>query len=350
MLKLRINQSDLKDQVEVLIEPAKDVTNMIVSEKLKEEGNLQLKFTSKVPGAYSIEVKINGDKLPTCPFTVQVKERELDVVRDLDLKFFPGDMPQWLRGIAVNTEGKIVLTDSDAHCVYVFDKDGNCLRKLGGKAGANPGQFTFPSGVYYVNSNEILIADNGNHRIQQINIQTETFGKSFGKNGAGNGEFKNPRDVCLDDEGRIVVTEFSNHRIQALSQEGETISIFGDSGPEKLDRPRSCIPYKNIFRVADGGNNCSKVFDHLGTFLYKFGKQGNQDGQFNLPYSMLLDSSNNLFVCDANLNNRVQQLSLDGRFTGKTITDLPSPIGIATAPDGRILVTSVKANKVYILK
>ena len=64
---------------------------------------------------------------------------------------------------------------------------------------------------------------------------------------------------------------------------------------------------------------------------------------------MLLDSSNNLLVCDY-LNNRVQQFSLDGRFTGKTITDLPSPIGIARAPKGRILVTSEKDSKVYILK
>ena len=49
-------------------------------------------------------------------------------------------------------------------------------------------------------------------------------------------------------------------------------------------------------------------------------------------------------------NNRVQQFSSDGRFTGKTITDLPHPVGIATAPDGRILVTSLTAKKVYLLK
>jgi len=64
---------------------------------------------------------------------------------------------------------------------------------------------------------------------------------------------------------------------------------------------------------------------------------------------MLLDSSNNLLVCDSD-NNRVQQFSLDGRFTGKTIALLPEPAGIATAPDGRIFVTSGRTNKVYILK
>ena len=341
-----INQPDQKDHVEVLIEPAKDVANVIVSEK--EDGNLQMKFIPIVPGAYSIEVKINGDKLPTCPFTVQVKERELVVVDELDLKFFSGDGPQWLEGIAVNTEGKIAVTDYLGHCVYVLDRDGNCLRKIGSRGG-NPGQFISPGGVSMVNNNEILIADRGNHRIQHINIQTGIVVKIFGKHGAGKGEFKNPLDVCLDDEGRIVVTEFGNHRIQVLSQEGETISIFGESGPEKLNHPASCIPYKNKFLVIDENN--IRVFDQSGTFMYKFGNLGNQDGELNIPTSMLLDSSNNLLVCDFK-NNRVQQFSLDGRFTGKTITDIPRPVGIATAPDGRVLVTSwiAESSRVYILK
>ena len=134
-----------------------------------------------------------------------------------------------------------------------------------------------------------------------------------------------------------------------IAQQGETISIFGDSGPEKLKRPNSCIPYKNMFLVSDGDNNCIKVFDQSGTFLYKLGSEGNRDGQFTWPRGMLVDRSSSLLVCDNN-NNRVQQFTLDGRFTGKTITHLPDPTGIATAPDGRILVTSKTAKKVYILR
>ena len=279
-----INQPDLKDQVEVLIEPAEDITNVIVGEK--EDGNLQLKFTPKAPGAYSIEVKINGDKLPTCPFTVQVKERELVVVGELDLKFFSGDVPKGLNGIAVNTEGKIAVTDGEGNCVHVFDRDGNCLRKLGGE-GVNPGQFSNAAGVSFVNNKEIVIADECNHRIQHINIQTGTVVKCFGKFGTGEGEFRNPLDVCLDDEGRITVTEWGNHRIQVLSKEGEPILIFGDSGPETLNYPRSCIPCKNRFFVYDDGNNCIKVFDQSGTFLYKFRKRVNEDEELWHAYRQL---------------------------------------------------------------
>ena len=337
-------QADLKDQVEFLIEPAKDVTNVIVTEK--EDGNLQLKFTPKAPGAYSIEVKINGDKLPTCPFTMQVKERELVVVGELNLKLFPGDTLEELHGIAVNKKGEIAATDTNGHCVYVFDKDGNCVRKTGSN-GAKPGQFQEPRGVSYLNDSEILVADDENHRIQQINIQTGIVVKSFGKFGAGKGEFKHPFDVCLDDEERIVVTEWGNHRIQVMSKEGKSLFTFGDSGPEKLNGPTSCIPYKNMFLVSDRDIHCIKAFDRSGNFLYKFGEEGDQDGEFNYPCGMLVDSSNNLLVCDSN-NTRVQQFSLDGRFTGKSITDLADPAGIATAPDGRILVTGT--DEVYILK
>ena len=104
-----------------------------------------------------------------------------------------------------------------------------------------------------------------------------------------------------------------------------------------------------MFLVSDGNNHCVKVFDQSGTFLYKFGTEGNQDGQFNWPRGMLVDRYSNLLVCDGD-NNRVQQFTLDGHFTGKSITHLPHPFGIATAPDGRILVTSWKAKKVFILK
>ena len=228
----------------------------------------------------------------------------------------------------------------------MFDKDGNCVRKTGSE-GTKPGQFQFPRGVSYLNDNEILVADDDNHRIQQVDIQTGTVVKSFGKCGAGKGEFAGPFDVCLDDEERIVVTEWGNNRIQVMSKERESIFTFGDSGPEKLCGPTSCIPYKNMFLVSDGNNDCIKAFDRSGTFLYKFGEEGNEDRQFDYPCGMLIDSNNNVLVCDYS-NNRVQQFSLDGRFIGKSITDLPDLAGIATAPDGRILVTCIFG--LYILK
>ena len=340
-----ISRNDLKDQIEFLVEPVKDVTNVFVNKR--ENGCLQLKFTPKLPGPYGIEVKINGDKLPICQYALNAKERELVIVGELNLKLFPGDKLLSLSGIAVNKKGEIALVDDEGHCVYVFDKDGNCVRKIGSQ-GEEQGQFEQPKGVSYLNDKEILVADFGNDRIQHIDIQTGTVLKSFGQLGSGKGKLNGPYDVCLDDEERIVVTECGNHRIQVISKEGESIFTFGDRGPEKLSYPISCIPYKNMFLVCDGCDHCIKAFDQSGTFLYKFGREGNRDGELYEPHHLLVDSSDNLLVCDPH-NNRVQQFSLDGRFTGKSITVL-CPREIVAAPDGRILAANWTNSKVFILK
>nr|XP_058949738.1 E3 ubiquitin-protein ligase TRIM71-like [Pocillopora verrucosa] len=334
------NQPDLKQQIEVLIQPAKDVIQ--ITQKNTENGRFEVKFIPKVPGTYSIEVKINGDTLANSPFTVVVKERELTVVGELDLKLLEGERVDNLFAIAVNTKGNIAVTDTIKDCVYIFDENGKFLRKIGVL-----GQVKFPCGVTYLNDDEILIADTKNSRIQQINIQTGTVVKTLGKAVAGIGEFSLPTDVCLDEERRIVVVDCGNKRIQAMSREGETISMFGNIGSEKLKLPWKCLPYKNMFFVSDFGNHCIKAFDKSGTFSHKSGEQGNQDGQFHNPNALLIDSSNNLLVCDQK-SYRVQQFSLDGRFTGKSITPLPEPHGIAATPDGRILVTTAK--KIFILK
>ena len=65
---------------------------------------------------------------------------------------FPGDTLERLYGVVENTEGQIVVTDNLGNCVYVFDKDGNCMRKIGSKR-SHTGQFQFPNGISFLNDN-----------------------------------------------------------------------------------------------------------------------------------------------------------------------------------------------------
>ena len=92
--------------------------------------------------------------------------------------------------------------------------------------------------------------------------------------------------------------------MQVMSRKRETISIFGNFGPEKLIHPKSCLPYKDKFFVSDTENHYIKALDKLGTFVHEFRKKGNQDGQLNYSSGLPIDSSNNLLVCDP-WNNRV---------------------------------------------
>ena len=174
--------------------------------------------------------------------------------------------------------------------------------------------------------------------------------KSFGKEGTGDGEFKNPEDICMDGEGHVVVADCRNNRIQVFTKDGKPMLKFGDSGPGELNGPTGCINHKNMFIVSDCRNHCLKVFDSSGKFLYKIGVKGQADGQLFLPCGLCVEkygNRQNLLVCDWG-NGRIQQFTVEGRFTGKTVTKLQTPIAIATTPDGRIYVSDSK--KVYVLK
>ena len=192
-----------------------------------------------------------------------------------------------------------------------------------------------------------LVADQLNHRIQQLNVQTGNFVKSFGKKGSGDGELKNPKSVCITSDRRfIIVADYNNTRVQVFTMDGEPVFKFGDSGPERLDHPIDCVCYEEKFIVTDRDNNCVKVFDERGQFLYKFGEKGNGDGQMDQLYGLCVDKHNNVFLCDQG-NNRIQQFTLEGTFTGKTSTNIQFgwPWSITTMLDDRVWSQTTKGKK-----
>ena len=332
--------------LKVLVEPTEQVGSLITHKN--EDGTLSARFVAKVPGTYNISVSLKGDKLHKNPFFIQVKERRLKVVGELDLQGQTLGNP---KGIAVNSKGLIAVTDYNKHCILMFDKEGNYLRKFGSR-GEKAGELKGPSGLTFVDDDNILVAEELNHRIQQLNVQTGNVVKSFGSKGLRDGEFETPVNVCIDDVGRIAVVDYHNKKIQVFTKDGEFLFIFGDSGAEKILCPFACIFHEKRFIVCDAAYHCLKVFDRKGKFLCKIGKKGNGDGQLNLPWNLCAEKCGNhrtILVCDY-LNDRIVQFSVEGFFTGKSVGELPRPRNIATTPDGRILVTDSKDKKVSILK
>ena len=156
----------------------------------------------------------------------------------------------------------------------------------------------------------------------------------------------------MDEEGRVIVADYNNNRMQVLSQDGQPLFQFGDSGPEKLNNPWLCIYHENKFIVSEWESDCLKVFDNTGKFLYNIGEQGEGDGQFKGPQGLCLQkcgNHHNLLVCNT-ANGRVDQFTVEGCFTGKTVVELQAPPVITTTPDGLILVTDFKTKKIHILK
>ena len=336
----QISNKQYEDQVEVQEEPADQLATTGINDDVF--GNFQVKFVPKLPGVYQISIKINGDNLAQSPSNIEVQERKLEVVGGLqsDTMIKPA-------GIAVNSKGMIALANQDKHCIFIFDREGKFLRQLG-CYGKYPGELNKPADVTFVNEDEILVIDVSNHRIQQFNVHSGNFINSFGRFGYECGQFNTPRSVCMDCKGHIIVTDFS-HRVQVLTKDGVPILKFGDSGPEKLHFPVGCAYYKDMFVVADSGNSCLKVFDSSGRFLRKIGEKGNEAGQFAKPWRLYVDIHGNILVGDR-YSGHVQQFTIEGRFTGRTVTKLNFPSGIAQMPDGRILISDFEAGKVFFVK
>ena len=333
-------------EVKVLVEPAEKLGSLTICEN--QDGDYTVKFTPKVPGIFNITIKVNGKEFAGRPYKVQVKQRLIQVVGEIEIK---GNTLEKPNGIAVNNRGQIAVVDYEKHFILITDMKGKCVRKMG-CYGDKDGQLNRPTDVTYLNADNILVADQLNHRIQQFNVQTGNSVKSFGKRGTRGGEFQNPVSVSLDDEGRVIVADFYNNRIQVLSQDGEPLFKFGDSGPEILNNPTACIYHESKFIVSDWGDDCLKVFDNTGKFLYKIGEPGKDDGQLNGPWGLCVQKCgdhHNLLVCNAG-NGPVDQFTVEGCFTGKTVYKLQDPKGITTTPGGLILVTDCKTKKIHILK
>ena len=223
------------------------------------------------------------------------------------------------------------------------------MRQVGCE-GENPGELSSPTDVTFIDDDEILVADQGNHRVQQFNVQSaQNFVNSFGRQGTEDGNFEYPVSVCMDYESRVIVADYENHRVQVLTRNGAPIFKFGDGGDETLNCPVGCACLKNRFIVADSLNSCLKVYDSSGNLLCTIGERGNANGQFLKPCGLCVDQHENILVSDEETGH-VQQFTKEGNFSGKTVSKLTQPWGIATMPDGRILVCDSRARKVLFLK
>ena len=331
-----------EDRVEVMVEPADHVSGLTINED--SGGRFHVKFVPKLPGAFQITAKINGESLAKSPFNIVVRERRIELKGELDLG---NQIVKEPTGISVNRKGEIAVADYDMHCILLFDKEGKFKRQLG-CYGKNLGQLDYPVAVTFLNDDEILVAEESNRRIQQFNIRTGTYVNSFGRYGTGNGEFRDPVSVCLNDQGQIVVAEDYNNRVQVFAKDGTPMFNFGDSGPEKLNFPKGCVFYKNMLIVSYSKNGCLKVFDSTGKFLRKIGEKGKEDGQFRKPWGLCVDHHGNLLVTDYGLGS-VQQFTIEGQYTGKTVSELQGPEGITTMADGRILVSDYDGGRVLIM-
>jgi tripartite motif-containing protein 71 len=101
-------------------------------------------------------------------------------------------------------------------------------------------------------------------------------------------------------------------------------------------------------RIIVADYNCIQVFDPNGKFLFKFKSPGSEDGQFQSPQGIDIDSKGRIFVADIG-NGRIQVFDPNGKFLFKFGSPgsedgqfLPISSGIAVDGKGRIFVADIQ--------
>ncbi len=205
---------------------------------------------------------------------------------------------------------QIWITDFKADSIHriKWDKNGlipifDSLEELGHSGDENL-EFRGPAGICYLNK-YFYVVDSGNHRVQKIS-QSGSFSISFPEK--ENGHFLNsPFGIACHKAGKIYVSGKGQNKISIFDEYGNFISSFGQNF---LKKPRHIHlnQKQNYLSIADETGSVF-VYDLKSNKVksineYRTQEEGNK--KFIKPYSIMLDSLDNLYVADYSDHKLIQ--------------------------------------------
>lgn len=250
--------------------------------------------------------------------------------------------------ITEDRNGLIYVSNNDGHNIEVFSTNGKSRRSLGGQ-GQLPGKFLYPYGLGVLPSGNLLVSETGNFRVQEITPDGQYVRTFVGpKNSLG---LTKPGPICVDSQGNIYIGDISGSQVLVLNQNAKLlhrisnvsyphgiavdeknqklyisdakevkVKVFLLGQPEKgpIAAIDNYLPGErfgmlrglavdNLGRlyVVDTITNAVRVFDKNGNYLFSFGRQGFDDGEFLYPNQIFIDNSGRILISDWG-NNRVE--------------------------------------------
>ena len=152
--------------------------------------------------------------------------------------------------------------------------------------------------------------------------------KQTGKiiNSWGDSIFLMPHGLTVDFNNNIWVTDLGLHQVFKFTHDGQLLMTLGEAGVSGSDslhfnKPTSvAVTANGSIYIADGyGNSRIMKFSPQGKFLFQWGTQGKNEGQFQIPHDLTLDKKGNVYVADRE-NKRIQVFDSTGKFI-QSITD-----------------------------
>jgi DNA-binding beta-propeller fold protein YncE len=212
--------------------------------------------------------------------------------------------------MAVSKAGEIWVTDRSLKGVYIFDADGNYLRKF--VANGDPSFEWSPLAIAFSADGNLFISDVGdsdNHRILAFapdGLLLAEWGHTEQIASAGDspGSFLFPNGLAVKGTGTntlVFVADGNNRRVQVFKADGTFVRIVNTSGT-----PRGlALDAEGRLYVVDALSHRIDVYTDAGALLATFGENGTGPGQFNFPNDVVVDGTGRILITDRD-NNQVQ--------------------------------------------
>lgn len=156
-------------------------------------------------------------------------------------------------------EDTMYIVDCANHRVQALTTGGEFLHKFGEKGQEN-GQFNNPCGIAIDSNSRIIISDSGNNRIQIFGEGGSWLLTVDGKENSRH-TILGPRGVALDSQGNIHVAAYVSNAIKVFTPEGAYLRKYGGGlkGPTGV-----AVDELGYSMVCDWGGNCLTVIDPEG--------------------------------------------------------------------------------------
>ncbi|MBL7032232.1 MAG: NHL repeat-containing protein, partial [Nitrospira sp.] len=258
--------------------------------------------------------------------------------------------------MSIAPNGDIYLVDGVNNRIIVLSKSGRWKFDFG-KEGTGSGQFKYPLGIDISDDGKVFIADSGNHRIQVFNLNGK-YAYKFDVESESGEHGSDPVDIIASNiKDYLYVADNENHNIKVYNRKGEIQFRWGKFGEELGEFRYPGIMTSNGFNeilVVDVLNTRAQKFNPFGKFISSIGSWGVLQGSFFRPKGVAVDKNNRVFVSDGYMG--VLQAFTDmGSFLGvvcknnkKRVFDYPA--GIYIDKDNLLYVVEMKGNRITVLK
>ena len=309
--------------IEFKLTSLRDQSVTPVNVKQKCNGVCEIEYTSKVRGRHKLDITANGLPVPGSPFPVFVKipptqlgkpvkvikgmkwpiDIAINSVGELLVAEEKGDVIaidkrgkkvqsiqkvqygfKQLRGIAVDKDDNICLTNQGSGKVFKFNQDYELVREL---------ENINACGIVVVKE-QVIVGSRRDLKClhildRELNLEKTIALKTIG--------VKDIRGIAVDEHMNLYICDYNNGGIHVVSlkDQGELLYSFGQ---QQLKHPHSIYTSGGLVYISTWSDGKIFVFTKEGTLVASFGSIGDEEGQFRLPNGLVLDADGYLHVCD----------------------------------------------------